>query len=217
MLRESPDSPRMFKSDLIDRFSRTHPLAVPCLYVPGSAIPFVYSVLILKIGFAKSIGLFALGLIGWTLTEYWLHRTIFHFRFQGPLGERIHFLIHGVHHEWPKDRYRLVMPPAVSIALYFLFAGLFYLLLGPRWMWALHSGFVAGYLVYDMTHFAVHHLQPLTAWGRKLRRHHLLHHVKDSDKRFGVSSFFWDWVFGTMPTQALSRKQSTRQSTGQLS
>ncbi len=207
MLHASPNSPRMFESDFIDFFSRTHPLVVPILYVPGSAIPLFYGICTLKLGIVKSFGLFVLGLIGWTLTEYWLHRAVFHMEPNGPRGKRLHFLIHGVHHQWPKDRYRLVMPPAVSISLYFLFACLFDLVFGPLWMWAFHSGFVAGYLMYDMTHFATHHLRPMTAWGRRVRSHHLLHHAKDSCQRFGVSTPLWDWVFGTMPTQP--RKAST--------
>jgi sterol desaturase/sphingolipid hydroxylase (fatty acid hydroxylase superfamily) len=178
------------------------------LYVPGSAIPFGYGVFALKIGLAQSAGLWALGFIGWTLAEYWLHRTVFHREFAGQWGQRIHFWIHGVHHQWPKDKYRLVMPPAVSLSLYFIFAGLFYLALGPRFTWPFHSGFVAGYLVYDMTHFATHHLRPLTAWGRQLRRHHLLHHFKDPKLRFGVSTFIWDWVFGTMPNRSESAARS---------
>ena len=202
MLHASPNSPRMFESDLIDFFSRTHPLVVPILYVPGSTIPFVYGICILKLSLAKSLGLFGLGIISWTLTEYWLHRAVFHFMPNGPWSKRVHFWIHGVHHQWPKDKYRLVMPPAVSIALYFLFGLLFGLMFGSNWMWAFQSGFVAGYLVYDMTHFATHHLRPLTAWGRQVQRHHLLHHGKDSHQRFGVSTPLWDWVFGTMPSQS---------------
>ncbi len=209
MHRESPDSPRMFESDLIDLFSRTHPLVVPILYLPGSAILFAYGVWVMKVSLGQSMGLFVLGLTSWTLTEYWLHRTVFHHQFQGPMGERIHFWIHGVHHQWPKDKYRLVMPPAVSLSLYFIFAGLFYLLLGPRFMWAFHSGFVAGYLVYDMTHFATHHVKPLTAWGRQLRRHHMLHHFKEPHQRFGVSTFIWDWVFSTLPSRMHSDQEPT--------
>lgn len=213
MLRESPDSPRMFESDLVDLFSRTHPLVVPILYVPGLAIPLAYGIFSLKIGLAQSSGLWVLGFIGWTLTEYWLHRTVFHREFAGRWGARIHFWIHGVHHQWPKDKYRLVMPPAVSLSLYFIFAGLFHLPFGPRYMWPFHSGFVAGYLVYDMTHFATHHLRPLTAWGRQVRRHHLLHHFKNPTQRFGVSSFIWDWVFGTMPNRSNAGQRSTNELT----
>jgi dihydroceramide fatty acyl 2-hydroxylase len=202
MLRATPDSPRMFESDLIDYFSRTYPAVVPILFVPGALIPFAYAVGFLRLGIFDCVGLALLGFVTWTLTEYWLHRTLFHSRFKGPQGERVHFLIHGVHHRWPKDRYRLVMPPAVSISLYFVFLGSFTLIFGPHFRWPFLSGFAVGYMVYDMSHFAIHHMHPLTARGKRLRRHHLLHHFKDPRQRFGVSTMVWDWVFGTMPSEA---------------
>ena len=195
----SPESPRMFQSDLIDFFSRTPAIIVPILYVPGSLIPLAYAVAVLRLDIWHCTALAALGLLTWTFTEYWLHRAVFHLELPGVRGDRIHFLIHGVHHRWPHDRYRLVMPPAVSLALYVLFIGLFRFLFGPRWAWPFHSGFVAGYLIYDMSHYAIHHWRPLTAWGRLLRRHHFLHHFKQQDRRFGVSTMIWDWVFGTLP------------------
>ena len=199
MWRASPESPRMFDRDLFDVFSRTDPAVVPILYVPGVLLPLTYGASHSNLGLVRSCGVFVLGFLSWTLTEYWLHRLVFHFEGQGPFWERVHFLIHGVHHRWAKDKYRLVMPPAVSLALYFLFGFLFHVLLGPRLMWPFHAGFVAGYLVYDMTHYATHHHRPRTRWGRMLRRHHYLHHFKDECQRFGVSSPLWDWVFGTMP------------------
>ncbi len=198
MMRATPESPRMFDRDLFDVFSRTHPVIVPILYVPGSLLPLAHGLLHRGLGLASALAVFGLGFVSWTLTEYWLHRLVFHFPARGRLGERIHFLIHGVHHRWVNDRYRLVMPPAVSLTLYFAFALLFQAILGHRWMWPYLSGFVAGYLVYDMTHFATHHWRPRTRWGRLLKRHHLLHHFQDQGLRFGVSSPVWDWVFGTM-------------------
>jgi sterol desaturase/sphingolipid hydroxylase (fatty acid hydroxylase superfamily) len=105
-----------------------------------------------------------------------------------------------------------VMPPAVSITLYVVFAVLFRAVLGPRWMWPFHAGFVAGYLVYDMTHYATHHLRPRTRWGRLLRRHHFMHHFRDEGQRFGVSSPLWDWVFGTMGSHLEFRSDQRRSS-----
>ena len=55
--------------------------------------------------------LVAAGLLIWTLTEYWLHRLVFHWEPDHPIGSRLHFIIHGVHHDHPNDRLRLVMPP----------------------------------------------------------------------------------------------------------
>ena len=70
------------------------------------------------------------GVVIWTLTEYWLHRLVFHWEPDHPLGSRMHFIIHGVHHDHPNDKLRLVMPPAVSIPLAALFFGLFWLVFG---------------------------------------------------------------------------------------
>jgi dihydroceramide fatty acyl 2-hydroxylase len=205
------ESPRMFDRDLFDMFSRTHPMVVPALYIPGAGLPLVYAVARHNVNALAVIGLFGAGFVAWTLTEYWLHRLVFHYPARGPLGERIHFYIHGVHHLWFKDKYRLVMPPAVSLSLYFLFALLFRALLGQRLAWPFHSGFVAGYFVYDMTHYATHHLRPRTRWGQFVRKHHFLHHFKDDSQRFGVSSPIWDWVFGTMQSTAPA---ASRGSTG---
>jgi dihydroceramide fatty acyl 2-hydroxylase len=207
MMRATPESPRMFDRDLFDVFSRTHPMAVPILYVPGTLLPLLYGVLRYDVGFAGALALFAAGFVSWTLTEYWLHRLVFHFPARGSVGKRIHFLIHGVHHEWVRDKYRLVMPPAVSLTLYLAFALLFHAIMGPRWMWPFHAGFVAGYLVYDMTHYATHHLRPRSRWGRLLRRQHFLHHFNDETRCYGVSSPVWDWVFGTMGDRV--RRHST--------
>lgn len=197
MMRATPDSPRMFESGFVDFFSRTHPAVVPLLFVPACGALCWYSVQQLGIGVVSTTLMFVAGLVVWTLAEYWLHRTFFHWLPKFPGGDRLHFLVHGVHHKWPRDKYRLVMPPAVSITLFFTFFGIWYLLLGSRWVWSFHAGFVCGYMIYDMTHYYLHHFAPKTEYGRELKKHHMLHHFKDPTRRFGVSSMLWDRVFGT--------------------
>jgi sterol desaturase/sphingolipid hydroxylase (fatty acid hydroxylase superfamily) len=187
----------MFESDFLDLFSRTHPAIVPILFVPGSLALFALSIGYAHVSWAATIGLFALGFLFWTLAEYWLHRTFFHWEPGGKWGERLHFLVHGVHHKWPRDKYRLVMPPAVSISLYVVFLGIFYVTIGSTYVWGFHAGFVAGYMFYDLTHFYIHHFTPRTEYGRRLKKHHMLHHFKDSTSRFCVSNMLWDRVFGT--------------------
>jgi sterol desaturase/sphingolipid hydroxylase (fatty acid hydroxylase superfamily) len=91
------------------------------------------------------------------------------------------------------------MPPAVSISLYFVFLGLLWIALGPRYTWGVHSGLVVGYMFYDLTHYYLHHFSPKTEYGRRLKKNHMLHHFKDSTTRFGVSNMVWDRVFGTGP------------------
>jgi len=197
MIRESADSPRMFESDFVDFFSRTHPAVVPILFVPVALYLSWYSVARAGVGILATFLLFLGGIATWTLMEYWLHRTFFHWIPKSAWGDRMHFLVHGVHHNWPKDKYRLVMPPAVSITVFFLFLGFDTLLLGRTYNWAFQAGLTVGYMMYDLTHYYIHHFNPRSRYGLALKKHHMLHHFKDSTRRFGVSSRFWDHVFGT--------------------
>jgi sterol desaturase/sphingolipid hydroxylase (fatty acid hydroxylase superfamily) len=186
----------MFDNDLVDFFSRTHPAIVPLLFVPAS-LGLLYHSVTLGVSVLESLLLAVGGFLSWTLSEYWLHRLFFHWQPGGRWGERLHFLVHGVHHKWPKDKYRLVMPPAVSISLFFIFLVFFYVTMGPRYSWAFHAGFTAGYMFYDLTHYYIHHFNPRSRYGLDLKKHHMLHHFKDSTSRFGVSNLVWDVVFGT--------------------
>ncbi len=193
----SSESPPMFESAFVDRFSRTHWSVVPVLYLPAAA-----AVLALGMGEGVSLGvclaLASAGFVAWTLTEYWLHRLFFHWVPGGKWGERMHFLVHGVHHDWPRDRYRLVMPPAVSISLFWIFIALFLGTMGEHG-YAFHAGFVLGYVYYDTVHYYIHHRSPRFEWQRRLRRHHLAHHSPkyQHDCKFGVSTTIWDHVFRT--------------------
>ena len=148
----------------------------------------------------------AAGYAVWTLTEYWLHRIVFHFEPDHGVGRRVHWIIHGVHHDHPNDPMRLVMPPAASIPLALLFVGLFHALLPAAQSWGLLAGFLGGYLAYDMTHYYVHHRRPRGPIGRKLRELHMRHHFQDHTRGFGVSAPWWDVVFRT-PTRAARREQ----------
>jgi sterol desaturase/sphingolipid hydroxylase (fatty acid hydroxylase superfamily) len=187
----------MFENDFLDLFSRTHPAVVPILFVPTALAMLYYGVVEKGVGIAAMVGLYVAGFITWTFVEYWLHRTFFHWQPGGKWGDRLHFLVHGVHHKWPRDKYRLVMPPAVSISLFFAFLGIFYLALGSVLVWPFHAGFVIGYMSYDMTHYYIHHYNPRSEYGMRLKKNHMLHHFKDHSSRFGVSFMIWDRVFGT--------------------
>jgi dihydroceramide fatty acyl 2-hydroxylase len=137
------------------------------------------------------------GWLFWTLTEYWLHRLVFHFEpEEGPLA-RLHWIIHGVHHDHPNDPLRLVMPPSVSVPLAAAFYGLFVLAMGTPAANVFAAGFLLGYLVYDMTHYHVHHHRPTSRLGKLMRELHMRHHFQDDTRGFGVSAPFWDYVFGT--------------------
>jgi len=195
-------SPRMFRVDWIeDHLSRVKPWHVLVVWVPAT----LYLLARGLMDPALRPGAFALavagGIAGWTLLEYVLHRWVFHFTPSpdSELAQDVHFVIHGVHHDFPHDADRLVMPPVLSILLAFVIGTPLHLAVGPHLFPPLFAGVVIGYLWYDMTHYVVHHVKPRTALGAKLRRHHYLHHFKTPDARYGVSTPLWDWVFGTLP------------------
>jgi dihydroceramide fatty acyl 2-hydroxylase len=190
-------SPPMFRSSLLDRFTRVHPAVPVVLFLP--VILILLATGAERLGVPAALGLALAGYAFWTLTEYWLHRIVFHFEPEDGIGARLHWMIHGVHHDHPNDPMRLVMPPSASIPLAIAFYALFWLILGADWATAFGGGFLAGYLAYDMVHFAVHHHKPKSRVGKKLRELHMRHHFQDDERGFGVSAPYWDKVFGTAP------------------
>jgi sterol desaturase/sphingolipid hydroxylase (fatty acid hydroxylase superfamily) len=187
-------SPRMFDADWLDRFSRVHHLVPLAIFLPGIGVLLALGA---DLAPAAILGLTAGGWLTWTLTEYWMHRLVFHFEPERGVGARLHWIIHGVHHDHPNDPLRLVMPPSVSVPLSALFFGLFALVLGTPEAYPFTAGFLSGYLVYDMLHYHLHHHAPTTRSGRWLRELHMRHHFQDDTRGFGISAPFWDAVFRT--------------------
>src|SRR4051795_105570 len=188
-------SPPMFESRLLDACSRVHPSVPVILFGPAIAILFALG--IERVGIAAALLWAVGGYLLWTLTEYWMHRLVFHFEPEHGIGARLHWIIHGVHHDHPNDPLRLVMPPSVSVPLAFVFYLGFVAVVGKPDAYLFAAGFLAGYLNYDMTHFHVHHHKPRTPFGRYLRELHMRHHFQDDTRGFGVSAPFWDYVFRT--------------------
>ena len=197
---------RLFKSDFLEFFTHIHPAVVLMIWTPV-AVYFMVSAIAERPSGVSPVYIpvaFLVGLFAWTLAEYVVHRFVFHFPPRTPWQERISFLFHGVHHAQPQCKTRLVMPPVVSIPMAVLFYGGCYLILSvvlgaPHWVAPVFSGLIAGYLTYDMLHYATHHIPMHGRYGKFLRKYHMLHHFKTPDQRFGVSSPLWDMVFGTLP------------------
>ena len=187
----------MFESRLLDFFSRVHPAVPPLLFVPVIVVMAVWS--LAQMSLAVTVGLAVAGYALWTLFEYWLHRLVFHFEPDAGLGARLHWIIHGIHHEHPNDPMRLVMPPAVSVPLAAMVFGVLYAIFGERYTPGLAVGFFVGYVVYDMMHYYLHHFTPRGRLGRMLRERHMRHHFQDDTRGFGISAPYWDEVFRTSP------------------
>ena len=188
-------SPPMFESRVLDSLSRVHPAVPVIIFAPAIVALMAWG--LSRQSAAVAIGLMLGGYALWTLFEYWLHRIVFHFEPQAGIGARMHWIIHGVHHDHQNDPLRLVMPPAVSVPLGAAVFGVLYLIFGSRYAPALGAGFFAGYLVYDMIHYYLHHFRPSGRLGRMLRERHMRHHFQDETRGFGISAPYWDEVFGT--------------------
>jgi dihydroceramide fatty acyl 2-hydroxylase len=196
-------SPAIFPFPALDRLTRAHPATPAVVFLPAVVVLGYFG--IHGMGVSEGLGAAATGYVFWTLCEYWGHRGVFHFEPEEGLGAKLHWMIHGVHHDHPNDPRRLVLPPAFAIPLGLLFFGLFVLVLGTPVAWAFAAGFYLGYVIYDTVHFALHHATPRGRFGRRLRELHMRHHFEDHERGFGVSAPWWDIVFNTRPRQRQPR------------
>jgi dihydroceramide fatty acyl 2-hydroxylase len=202
-------SPPMFESRVLDALSRVHPVVPVLIFVPGIVVLEAWG--LSKVSVLLSLALLIAGYALWTLFEYWLHRLVFHFEPEHGIGARLHWIIHGVHHDHPNDPMRLVMPPSVSIPLAAAVFGLLYLIFG-RYAPGIGAGFFLGYLVYDMMHYYLHHFRPRGRLGRILRERHMRHHFQDDTRGFGISAPYWDEIFGT---SSRARRTAGRSASGE--
>lgn len=190
------ESVKMFNSKFLEFFTHVHPIIPVVIFLPA-IIYFVYfSFIIDRMNFLIFIVFYLFGWFVWSFVEYFLHRFVFHIKPSNKIKQYIYFMIHGVHHDYPNDKTRLVMVPIVSIPLAILFYILFEYILNKS-VYMFFPGFLTGYLFYDMTHYAVHHFNFKNKIFIALKKHHYRHHYKDSKKFFGVSSPLWDYVFLT--------------------
>ncbi len=188
---------RLFENPLLERLSKISPVTVLLVYSP-LIIHGIWRSFAVGVPALTFLVLFLSGVAFWTLFEYFFHRYVFHFTPRGEFQKRVSFLFHGVHHQYPNDKKRLVMPIALSLLIAIVLFAVFSLLFGS-WTWAFSSGFALGYLAYDMTHYSIHHFKPpRVKYLKNVWKSHIDHHFRDSTKGYGVSSSFWDRVFGTL-------------------
>lgn len=204
MLRASPP---LFESRWLDRLTRVRPVVPPLVFGPVVVVLCVVAFSGLGWG-SVCVGLVG-GYVVWTLCEYWIHRGLFHLEPRSAFGARVHFVIHGVHHDHPSDPLRLVMPPVVTVPAAVVFGAVFVGVFGVPFGFAVAAGFYGGYLVYDVVHYALHHARPKGRVGRLLHRLHMRHHFEDDTRGFGVSAPWWDVVFGTAARAGNKRERPT--------
>ena len=187
----------MFKNDLLEVLSKVHYTVPLFIFVPVILISTYLALFVKGVGILTYFEFFLIGLAVWTFTEYIMHRFVFHYHPSEKLewAQRLHFIMHGVHHDYPSDAKRLVLPPSLSIPLASGFFFLFKWLLPVDYIWGFFPGFILGYLIYDISHYAMHHFNFKSGIFKKIKQHHMLHHYQDPEKGYGVSSPFWDKIF----------------------
>ena len=187
----------MFKNDFLESLTKVH-YSVPLIFWIPVIIYFIRKAYVVgEMSGSAVFGYFLFGLAFWTLAEYVLHRWVFHFHPKSEWGKRIHFIFHGVHHDFPKDRLRLVMPLSASIPMATIIYLIFFVYFAEFTLSAFFAGFLFGYLIYDECHYAMHHANFKSGFFKKIKDHHMLHHYADPEKGFGVSSALWDKIFGS--------------------
>ena len=188
---------QLFKNPILEKLSRTH-IAVPLV------IFFLYSTGLLywnlthtSISPLATVAMFFLGLLTFTWIEYNVHRYVFHMKTYTRTREKLQYIMHGVHHEFPKDKDRLAMPPLLSITIGTVLLLIFKVILGD-FVFSFLPGFMVGYALYLAIHYMVHAYQPPKNFLKALWVNHGVHHYKDGEIVFGVSSPLWDYIYGTM-------------------
>lgn len=176
----SPDmSPRMFFLD----FYVYPPVILVCLFIAfdhGGLEQWV-----------KSALLILSGCCAWTLTEYIAHRFVLH-------RVPVFATLHRAHHDEPRAFQGT--PTIFSLMAFYCFAfwpiAEFY---GMRPAASWFAGLLVGYFLYISAHYVVHHVgSGGFRFVKKLKRQHSLHHHSEVGCNFGVTTTFWDRLFGTL-------------------
>ena len=135
-----------------------------------------------------------------------VHRFLYHLPTVYEEG-KVPYALHGIHHKYPKDKKRLVMPPVLSVVLAAIILGINYFLIGENGL-PFTAGFLFGYAGYLTVHYIVHRFKPPKNFFKELWVHHSIHHYQDDTKAYGVSSPLWDYVFGTMPDKKVKSRSN---------
>ena len=192
----------MFDNPILEAGSKT-----PWWMIPIAYLPFEIFCVMNCLGSAmQTVQWISFGLFFWTFSEYFLHRFVFHgeeywmpYVLQNNFMYAFHFNIHGIHHAFPMDKYRLVFPPVVGhMILYPLFYKPITNNFEANTAYPMLLGIVIGYQLYDLMHYFFHHADHREgSYMKKMKTYHMQHHYKYGTIGFGVSNKLWDNIFAT--------------------
>jgi sterol desaturase/sphingolipid hydroxylase (fatty acid hydroxylase superfamily) len=133
------------------------------------------------------------GAVTWTLLEYLLHRFVFHStlaKYAGAKEHRRHHALGDYFAPWWQKALAALLAIALVLPLFSLIAGLQLGAVGT-------AGFISMYFLYEILHRRAHTHPPRGRYGRWRRKNHFAHHFVDPRLAQGVTTPFWDLVFGT--------------------
>lgn len=191
------DSPRLFQNKVLEFLTKTHPLTIDAMYILLGAFFIHFYYQNFSQNLVQIVLIFIVGFFTWTFFEYMMHRFLYHDLKDASYSNKFNYLFHGIHHEYPSDQSRVVLPVLPSLLFATIFFGLFYLILGKH-AFVFSAGFLIGYISYMTIHYAVHRFpapKRFSFWWT----FHNIHHYQQHDRAFGVTNPFWDMLFGTMP------------------
>lgn len=190
-------SPSLFKNKFVEKLTKTHPAVITSMYLVLCSLSIIYYHRNINPDWASIAIYFPAGILGWTLLEYLMHRFLYHKIGDATYSTGYHYTFHGIHHEYPHDKDRLVLPPLPSLIIASILFAIVYLIFGIL-AFLLAPGLLVGYLLYMNIHYMVHKV-PMPKKFNFWWTYHSVHHYQQHDRAFGVSSPLWDWVFGTLP------------------
>lgn len=142
---------------------------------------------------ARHLLFFVSGVIFWTFLEYLIHRFLGHQK-KGRNAVRAEHQRHHAEAHYFAPLYKKLLLAIGVLSFSFV---LFSLLAG---MWnglSFACGLAGMYLLYEITHRRFHVHEPLIRYGLRMRKHHFAHHFRDPRYNHGVTTAFWDRLFGT--------------------
>lgn len=192
----------IFENSILEPLTKAPPYISATIYTLTVIALLLVAVNMQVVPFWTGVLIYVGAIFFWTFFEYFAHRYLFHIDEYFPesaFAQKMAYTFHGIHHEYPRDTERIIMPPVPGLLIIGMLYGFFLLVLG-NYAYVFMPGFVTGYLLYTRIHYKTH-TTPVPAYLKSQYRHHALHHYKHPEKAFGISTKLWDRIFGTMPPE----------------
>lgn len=118
---------KIFDNPFLERLTKTH-ISIPLvLYTTISAFLLYWSLFEKEVSQPEIIGFFFAGLLFFTLVKYAFHLYWYgyHLETDNKKVEDAVYKMHGAHHDFPRDKKRLAIPPVLAIGIAAVFFGIY--------------------------------------------------------------------------------------------